>query len=84
MRWREVRDEFDLSASHNLIVPAISKRLSVWSEYNKQLLVLLLRLREVRALFNLSASDNLITPSVPIALPVSGENEIRARRYRRD
>jgi hypothetical protein len=80
-----VRDEFDMSASDNLMAPSSPKGLSVLSEneMKQQEFVLLLRLSAVRDEFNLSASDNLMAPQLPILLPVLSENEVKQQvRYR--
>jgi hypothetical protein len=65
--WSEssVREEFDLSASDNMIAPPIP-------------ILFLLRLSEVRVVLDLSASYKKIAASAPILLlPVLFENEMQ-------
>jgi hypothetical protein len=57
LRMSEVRDEFDLNASANLIPPSAP-------------IVLLLRLRYLRHEFDLSASANSVPPVASILLSV--------------
>jgi hypothetical protein len=59
-----VRDELDMSASDNLIVPSLPSLAH-------------LRSSEARDEFDLSDSTNLIAPSVPISLTVLSENEMK-------
>jgi hypothetical protein len=68
LRSSEARDEFDLSASDNLIAPSLPILFSVLSENDMKASVLPKSLSEVRDEFNLSVSDNLATPSLPISL----------------
>jgi hypothetical protein len=67
----EMRDEFDLSASDNLITPSLPILLSVseW-ECNEATSKLLLRSSEVSDEFDLSASNNLTAPSVQMLFTV--------------
>jgi hypothetical protein len=65
-----VRNEFDLSASDNLITPSLPIAFSVLSENDMYQRVLPLKSSEMRDVFNLSTLDNLIAPFVPILLPV--------------
>jgi hypothetical protein len=66
-----VRDEFNLSASDNLVAPFLPISLTVRSENEiKGICRLRLRSSEVRDEFDLSASDNLIAPLLPILLSI--------------
>jgi hypothetical protein len=71
-----VRDEFDLSASDNLVAPSVLMRFPVLSENEMKQQLLQLRPSEVRDVFDLSASDNLVAPLLPILLPALSENEM--------
>jgi hypothetical protein len=77
LRQREVRDEFDLSASANLMAPSLPILLPVLSENQMKQQAVLLRSSSVRVEFDRSASDNLKAPSLPIILPILSENEMK-------
>jgi hypothetical protein len=68
-----VRDEFDLSASANLVSPSLPILFAVFSENEMKQSLLLARSSEVSDVFDFSASDNLIAPSSPILLSVQTE-----------
>jgi hypothetical protein len=74
---------FDLSASNNLMAPALPILLPVLSENEEHHVSCLLppRESEVRDMFDMSASDNLIAPSLPILFTVLSENETKQVCY---
>jgi hypothetical protein len=66
-----VRNEFDLSASENLIAASAPIVSSILSENEmKQQVLLPPRSSEVRDVFDFSASDILMAPSSPMLFPV--------------
>jgi hypothetical protein len=73
----DVRDVFDLSASHPMTDPSKQKSLSVLSEMKRSTRMLQLRSTAMRDEFDLSASTNLIAPSFPILFPVLSEREMK-------
>jgi hypothetical protein len=81
LRFSEVRDEFDLSASDKLIPPSVPISLSELSENEILVTSLQQSSSEVRVEFNLSTSDNSSAPSLPIILSVLSENEMKQRFY---
>jgi hypothetical protein len=80
-----VREEFDLSASDNLMTPSLPSLFAVLSENQMKQQNLPLRLRDVRDVLDLIASDKLIAPSAPMLFSAVSENEMAIEiRYGRD
>jgi hypothetical protein len=80
LRLSEVRVEFNMSTSDNLIAPSLLILLPVLSENHMKSQVLPLRLRKARDEFNASAPGNLIVPSSPILLSELSEYEMKHKQ----
>jgi hypothetical protein len=78
LRLSQVRVEFDLSASDNLLTPYLLMLFALLSENEmKATRVLHPRSRKVIEVLDLSASDNFMAPSSRILLPVLSENQMK-------
>jgi hypothetical protein len=71
-RLSEVRVEFDLSASDNLMAPSLPISFTVHHiiEHETKQVWLQVRLSAVSVVFDLSTSDNWMAPSTPICCTV--------------